>query len=361
MRRALVLGLALLAVLVAIFGLRTAQVAGAFRELEPHTRGVTGCRLVEGPVGPEDITVHPETGLAFVSARDRRAAAAGEPVPGAIWSYDLAASSPEPVNRTPEAGVGFQPHGISLWRGPEGPARLFAIVHPPEGEGPRHAVELFDVEGASLAHRTSYTHEELVMPNDLVAVGPEHFYLTSTHASPPGLLQTLESYLRYPGGSVVYRGPEGWRTVEDGLRFPNGINASADGRTLYVATVLSRELLVYDRNPRSESLALRRRIPLGSGADNVEVDADGALWIGAHPKLFAVQAHASDPESPSPSQVLRVEPDAADPGDAVSEVLLRSGERFSGSSVAARWRDRLLVGRIFDEGFLDCTLAPALR
>ena len=24
---------------------------------------------------------------------------------------------------------------------------------------------------------------------------------------------------------------------------------------------------------------------------------------------------------------------------------------------AVRWRDRLLVGRIFDEGFLDCTLA----
>lgn len=362
MRRAVGIAGVVLLLAAAGYALRTFQRAGAFRELEPHARGVEDCRLVEGPVGAEDLTVHPGTGLAFVSATDRRAGMRGEPVPGAIWSYDLSAPAPAPVKRTPEAELAFQPHGISLWRGPGGDARLFVISHPPEGEGPRHAIEVFDVRGEALEHRATYTHEELVMPNDLVAVGPEHFYLTSTHANPPGLLQTLETYLRIPGGSVLYRGPEGWRPVAESLLFPNGINVSESGGTLYVGSLLSRELLVYDRDPKSEALALRRRVPLESGADNVEVDAKGALWIGAHPKLFAVAAHVDDAGSPAPSQVLRAAPRNAEEGDfSVEEVLLRTGERFSAASVAARWRDRLLVGQIAGEGFLDCTLAPAFR
>lgn len=360
MRRALWIGLALLFLAVAAFALRTLQVSGALRELEAHARGVQSCRLVEGPVGPEDVTVHPETGLAFVSAADRRARMRGEPAPGAIWSYDLREARPEPVNRTPDADVGFQPHGISLWLGPEGEARLFVISHPPrDGAGPAHTVEVFDVGGAELRHRATWTDERLVMPNDLVAVGPESLYLTNTHANPPGLLQTLETWLRIPAADVLFRGPGGWRVAVPDLLYPNGINASPGGETVYVATVTPRELLVYDRDPDAERLRLRERVSIGSGGDNVEVDAEGALWIGAHPKLFAVAAHAEDPESPAPSQVLRV--GRREAGYPVQEVMLRVGERFSAASAAARWRDRLLVGQIFGEGVLDCTLAPELR
>ena len=39
-----------------------------------------------------------------------------------------------------------------------------------------------------------------------------------------------------------------------GLSFPNGVNASADGRTLYVASTLGRELRVYSRDPESGAL-----------------------------------------------------------------------------------------------------------
>jgi hypothetical protein len=47
------------------------------------------------------------------------------------------------------------------------------------------------------------------------------------------------------------------------------------------------------------------------------------------------------------------------PDGKVEEVYLDDGSTISGSSVAAVRGNRLLIGEIFDEGFLDCTMAPA--
>jgi len=52
--------------------------------------------------------------------------------------------------------------------------------------------------------------------------------------------------------------------------------------------------------------------------------------------------------------VVRVDPASGE----VREVYLDEGE-FSGSSVAAVRGRRMLVGQIFDDGILDCTLSTA--
>ncbi len=324
--------------------------AGTFRWIEPHFAG--SCRLVRGPVGPEDITIHPKTGVALVSASDRRAALKGEPVPGAIYAYDLNVPDAQPVNLTPDADVSFQPHGISLWTGDNGRDVLFVVNHPPAGTGlPADTVEIFDLDGGRLVHRATLTDPLLVMLNDLVAVAADRFYVTRTHQHGPGKLQTLENWLQLEGGQVLSYGPGGFRSVVDGLVFPNGINVSRDGRTVYVAAVTQFALRVYDRDPASESLRLREVIPLGGGPDNIEVAADGTLWIGAHPKLLRIEAHAEDPARLSPSMVLHVRP-----GAGVDEAYLNAGEQLSASSVAAVQGNRLLIGQIFDDGFLDCTM-----
>jgi arylesterase/paraoxonase len=81
------------------------------------------------------------------------------------------------------------------------------------------------------------------------------------------------------------------------------------------------------------------------------------LWIGAHPKLLSFLAHAGDEESLSPSQVLWVDPDVGfDPP--VRDAFLDLGEDLSGSSVAAPWGSRLLIGSVFEEHFLDCERDP---
>jgi arylesterase/paraoxonase len=342
--------LALLA-LVAGFLLRLAWLGGMFTRIKPHFAG--HCRLIEGPVGPEDLTIDAPARRAIISASDRRAMFAGKPVPGGIWSYPLDPVDAVPVNLTPDAGLYLQPHGISLWREADGREALFVVNHPAPGHGwPENTIEIYDLVGDALVHRATLTDPRLVMPNDLVAVGLDRFYVTNTHRHAPGRMQDLETYLQLRGAQVLHYGPGGFSTAIADLVFPNGINVSPDGRTVYVAAVTWRSVLVYDRDPQTDALTPRGSIDIGSGGDNIEVDDQGQLWIGAHPKLLAVPKHAADPNSPAPAQVLRVSAD----GKTVQEVYLSDGQPIAAASVGARFANRLLIGQIFGKGFLDCEM-----
>lgn len=344
-------------VLAALYAAQTLWVAGAFRRIEPHFDGT--CRLVKGAWGPEDITIDPETEIAWISASPRRSVAAGRPKPGALLVYDLRRPDTHPEVRFGGRDASFQPHGLSLWRGDDGRRRLFVINHPPPGtRSYAHSVEVFDVVGRDqLRHRQTLTDELLVMPNDLVAIGPDRFYLTNTHANPPGFRQSIETYLQLPGGNVLLFRDGRFQVAVGGLVFPNGINLSPDGRKVYVASVTRRSILAFARDPRSDQLAPAGGVFIGSGGDNIEVDEQGALWVAAHPMLLRVQALANDPSAAAPAQVFRIDPPAnGNDQYVVTEVYLNDGREFGGASVAAHFQGRLLIGRIFDNGFLDCRL-----
>lgn len=353
-RRLILLVLGALAVVVLWQVGRILVIGGVFRTIEPRFAG--RCQLVPGPVGAEDITIHPVNAVAYLSASDRRAVKAGEPAPGGIWSYDLERPNASPVNLTPDADASFQPHGISLWVDDSGPDVLFVINHTPRTDGRAdHTVEIYDVGEAGLVHRASLTHPLLVMPNDLVAVGRDQFYLTNTHRHPPGAMQSLETYLQLSGAQVLFYGAGGFRPAIEDLVLPNGINISPDGRTLYIAAATQQRLLVFDREPATEMLRPRAVVPLGSGPDNIEIEADGTIWIGAHPKLLRLQSYDDDPEKVAPSQVLRVR-EASAGGYEVDEVYADPGDEVRAASVAAVRGRRLLIGQIFDEGILDCEM-----
>ena len=105
------------------------QAAGYFRTLEAKFDGTCKPVTAAGLVGTEDITIDAETNTAYLSGYDRRATMAGHPAPGAIWSYDLANPNAQPVNLTPGADASFMPHGISLYRAPDGKKTLFVVNH----------------------------------------------------------------------------------------------------------------------------------------------------------------------------------------------------------------------------------------
>lgn len=327
------------------------SVAGQFKDLEPRSAGQ--CLRVEGLVGVEDITVDPRSGLAYLSSADRRSVAAGGPARGGLYAYDLRAADPRPVPLTPDAEPGFHPHGISLWPGEGGdPDRLFVVNHPP-GE---HRIEVYDREGDRLVHRRTLRDPLLVSPNDISAVARDRFFVTNDHGSASGSpLRALEDYLQLPWANVLYHDGERFLEVAKGIAYANGINASRDGRELYVASPSTGTVLVYDRD--GGSLALRERVDVGTGVDNIEIASDGALWIGAHPKLLDFVRHAGDASAPSPSEVVRVR--VSDDAWQVEQFYLDLGEQLSGSSVAAVWRDRMLVGAVFDAAFLDCRIGDS--
>jgi arylesterase/paraoxonase len=335
--------------------------AGELRSIEPHFAG--SCQRVPGVVGPEDITIDPQSALAYISSDDRRATMAGRPVPGAIFAYDLADDQPAPRRLTPETDASFHPHGIGLWVAPDGRRLLFVVNHPGSSlfgdnarQGPAHTIEVFERIGdGPLVHKRRITSDLLVSPNDIAPVGEDRFYVTNDHGSGPGLGRTLEDYLRLGRANVLYFDGQRFSVVADGLRYANGIAVSSDGARLFVAAVTNFAVAVFDRDASSGALALADEIELDTGPDNIEIDAAGDLWIGAHPKLLTFASYAGDAKELSPSQVLRIRPGEGG-GFEVSEILLSRGDDMSGSSVAA-WRDgRLLVGSVFDPHFLDCRM-----
>jgi arylesterase / paraoxonase len=356
MRRGVLAGLGVLAIGAIAFGLDTARALGVFRELRPHFAG--SCRVVRGALGAEDLTIDPRNGRVYVSAYDRVAAARDASVGGALYAYDPAAASPQLVPLTPTDDPRLRPHGIHLWVGEDGQAALFVVNHPaPDSDpehGDAHTIEIFDVtpQGQLVPRATLRDPQLLITPNDIAAVGPDRFYVTNTHANPPGTTGwQLETWLRQTRARVVYYDGSQFRPVLDERRFPNGINVSRDGRTLYVAETTRGQLLLYDRDPDSETLEFRSAVPLDSGADNIEIGDDGDVWIGAHPKLLENLRAMSDPAVRPPAQVLRVRADSE-----VEEVYLNAGDEASGVSVAAVRGDRMFLGQILADGILDCTL-----
>lgn len=323
--------------------------AGHFKTIEPHFAG--SCQAVTGVTGAEDITIHPRTGMAYISACDRRALKAGQNGRGGIFAYDLTDPQPIPVKLTSGPGPDFQPHGISLYIDADGRDALFVINH----SGGTHKVEIYDLKPDGLVHRRTVKAPALVSPNDIVGVGREHFYATNDHRFTSGLLKIAEDYLKLPLANVVFFNGRDFTVAAAGIGYANGINISPDGRKLYVAGTTRMTLEIFDRDLKSGELTLAASIPFDTGLDNIEIDAAGALWIGAHPQLLKFVAHSKDAANLSPSQILRVTLNPQ--GESrIDEIYLTKGESLSGASVGAVHQDRMLIGSVFEPRFLDCRL-----
>jgi len=163
-----VIGIVLLVLgaVVIAFGLKTWKDAGEFKTLDYHSD--LNCKAVGGVESSEDITIDPETGMAFISSvargldRDK-----SEPAHGAIFGYDLKSGNPQLVNLTPgidkKLDGGFFPHGIALYIADDGAGSLFVINHRTNGD----FVEIFDYKDGALKHRRSVSGD--LMPNPMVS------------------------------------------------------------------------------------------------------------------------------------------------------------------------------------------------
>jgi arylesterase/paraoxonase len=346
-----------IAIILLVFVLLTGALAfdflrhgGQFRSLEPRSAG--RCESIEMSASAEDIRIDAERGIAYLSFLDRRGQIEGQPVTGTVMLLDLNLAEPRPRAALLSEPPGFRPHGMSLYVPTEGRRRLFVINHPKDAP---HEVAVFEetVTGA-FALADTIRDPLLVDPNAIVAVGPEQFYVANDSGARNGFERAQELLLRRGLANVVYYDGYAMRVVAPGLKSPSGIDASSDRTRLYVAETSGNRVSVFRRDVVDGDLEHIGGADLGSAPDNIVVDEDDTVWIAAHARVLALVRSFANAANRAPTQVFAWRaPSVA--GSRPEVVYLNLGDEISAGSVAAPWRERLLIGSITDRKVLLCT------
>ena len=320
--------------------------SGMLASFKPHFAGT--CQKVSGIVGAEDIVMDAQ-GIAWLSGTDRRKVIAGEKVRGQIATLDLKKRKPTLRDITPTSPSNFQPLGISLFTAQDGQRFLFAINR---ANPKAHTIERFLItKTGRLRHNGSFRSPAMFSPNNLVVVGKDQFYASNDLGSDPdGIWRLPELLFGLAWGSLAFfDGKQGKIIVED-LSFPNGLAKSKDGKKIYLAELAANKIIVFDRDPATNKLTHNKDIPMPSRIDNITIDEFGDIWAAGHPKLFSFQPHADDPKNKAPSLVFIVSPKT----DAVDEIYYEEGETISAATTAAPYKNRFVLGPLFDPDVLVC-------
>ncbi len=341
-------GVALAAVLFAAY-----VFPGFLSPVTSHFEGT--CRTVELGASAEDVRIDPATGFAYLSYYDRAQPAPANPQPGTVMLVDLNAAEPHVRAALTTEPPDFRPAGMSLYAPASGPKRLFVVNRTTLG---KHSIEIFEQSATgAFAPVESIRDRLLWSPNAIVAVGPRQFYVTNDSGfrdkDALDAKKFAQRRLRSNRATVLYYDGERLRRVAERLDMANGVAVSPDGGVVYVSESSARRLRVFDRDVTSGNLKSREAVRLDGSPDNLTVDADGNVWIGAHPRAMAILQNLRDASSRSPTQVLKFMP-GAERGKRVSEVYMNAGEQISAGSVAAPFGNLLVIGSITDRKLLLC-------
>jgi hypothetical protein len=316
--------------------------------------------------GVEDIAPDPEGGGAYLSVADWRGLARNAAQPGRIYFVSLDGSGgAQAVDRTPEMPRPLFPHGLDVWL-PSSPGerRLFAVNHL-RGLGPS-TIEIFSIGPAGALTWLAESPgpiPALHRPNDIAAAGPLAFYASNDHGRPrtswfdPPLVETLGDALGRRSAAVVYVDAARGLLRKTPAAFPNGVELSRDGRTLYVSESTRGGLRIFSVQADgllklSDTLAAPR-LP-----DNLYLDDAHGLWVASHRNALIFARHArswSKPTvqpPPSAGRIMRFDlarPDA--PPEVVMETTaagMAAGRGLSAISAATPLGDGFLLGSIFE-------------
>lgn len=336
----------LLVLLLGIALQRFLAFANLSTEYQEHFNG--SCEKIYGVVGGEDITID-KKGIAWISSHDRRPMLAGKPSLGKIFTLDMKARNPKPIDRTPKMSEIFHPHGLSHYTHTDGTRYLFAVNHPTFTD---HNIVRFTIGADNrLGAIKFYTAPAIRSPNDIAAVGPDQFYWTNDLGTNRGTTsQFLEIVLSLPWGSLGFFDGTQARIIVEGLTFANGVQVSKDGKQIYVAETGGRQVNVFDRIAATNALTLNRTILVPSGVDNLELDSQGNLWTAAHPKPLLFGEHAQSNDNKAPSQVFQILLNQ----NRAQEIYYNHGGEIKGAATAAVYKNKMLLGPVFDDHLLLC-------
>ncbi|XP_047609751.1 serum paraoxonase/arylesterase 1 [Phacochoerus africanus] len=326
----------------------------AFREIKPVE--LPNCKLVKGiESGSEDLEVL-HNGLAFISTGLKYPGIkVFEPdKPGKILLMDLNEEDPTVLELRITGSnfdlSSFNPHGISTFTDEDNTVYLLVVSHPDL----KSTVELFKFqeEEKTLLHLKTIKHKLLPKINDIVAVGPEHFYATNDHYFVDTYLTFWEMYLGLAWSYAVYYSPNEVQVMASGFDFANGINISPDGKYVYIAESMAHKIHVYEKHA-NWTLTPLKSLDFDTIVDNISVDpVTGDLWIGCHPNGMKVFFY--DPENPPGSEVLQIQ-NILTEEPKVTVVYADNGTVLQASTTASVYKGKLLIGTVFHKA-LYCEL-----
>jgi arylesterase / paraoxonase len=342
-------GVVLAIVVIAVGVTLTVFVARSGMMTERGPDQVMACTAIDGQgKSGEDILIDRERSLALVSWLDRRGGVAGPPTFGTVGRIDLTATDPKIENALLADPPDFRPHGLSLFVGPEGQRTLFVISHPP---GQPHRVEVFEANADGMyEHKQTIADPLLVRPNDIQAVGPRQFYIANDSGAVNGMGRMREMVFGASLAAITYYDGAKFSVAYDGTASPGGINASLDLSTIYVAETQGNRITAFARDAATGVLKPSGVADIPSLPDNIDVAADGALWVTAHANAVALVQQFADATKVAPTQVFRIPPDTLK----AQQVFFNKGDMLSAGSVAATLGDKMLLGSITDKKVMLC-------
>lgn len=347
--RYIIYGLFLVVVFTVLLVAYVWQSLGGANELP--TSDYQSCELIKGPVGAEDIELG-FGGFAYISSDDRRAHLRDPSGAGNIYRFQGAGEKHElQLMELPEALNSFHPHGISYFKEAD-KEYLFVINHrvPAAADG-GHDIFLFRIDGLRLI-----TVKQLVVPggyspNDIAAISSDEFYFSSDRKALSGITMYVEVLLGLARSSIGHYYQGQWKTAVDDLAFANGIAYSSRHQQLWVSESRAGQLRKYQRSENGH-LELRQTLSLGNSPDNISVLSNGDLLVADHVNGVAQARNASDPTIASPSRIWKVKAN----GKLDMPLLQLDGRAYSAASVAVSINNQLLLGSIYNDGLLLCSV-----
>ena len=172
----------------------------------------------------------------------------------------------------------FSAHGIALRQQARDHYRLYVVGH-----GDRESIEVFEVDAGGAKPALTWTGC-VVLPDDVsangVAILPDWGFVTTKFLDRklPQAESMAQARQGKRNGGVFQWHPGGKVAAIPGteLSAPNGIEVSADGKTLYVAVFGTHEFVRFRRNG---STWKKDAIPVAISADNVRWSPNGKLLI----------------------------------------------------------------------------------
>jgi len=338
-------GLMIMAVLAVVFLVgRIIWVNGVLSSVPAGFVG--SCKLAATVPGVEDIeTVN---GVTFVSVASARGP---DPRDGI---YVLA----EDGKLTKLAGTpkDFHPRGIGSYRSPDGTG-IFLMAINRRSSG-RFSVDSFEVTNPktnpALVAQGTIEGGLLSDPQDVAAAGPGAFYVSNNSAK-QGLVKWLAAWGVLPDSNILYFNGMVFKPVGEDVYGARGLVLAPDGSHLLVASLTSRSLKSFTRDPFGGNLTEAGSLTLPAAPEKISLDAQGEIWAAGHANLLSWRSFAADPAKRTSSQIFRISLLGGVPQDA-AQVYGNDGQQIAAASIAASAGKRLLIGSSLDDKLLDCTV-----